>query len=530
MADNIELPNVDIFDPVMCARRWTQCATQQQINIYLNEQIGVNRKVLTDTIDAQNQINASVSGGIKDHASRIAALESKVAELDTAQTNLNAAFQSLTTDNNNFKSNVDLLLNQYQSTINLLQTNIDKISVSNEQLWNEVNNIKSAIDIDKINAAIAGYQSVLADSKKYTDEQVSVINDKLDVINKTASDNYSALDGKIDGVNRDMTANYNNLTDQVTAADNAQNTKINEFISGVNLTIQNFDIFYKKEVSRLDGRIDDLTSVVAANRKESQDNLTALAGEMQNEDNALREEYTSFNSSQSMIIESNRAAAEQADTALGVRIDETNGELELLSVSDGKQWDTINNILDAQNRINKQQDAFAEEFKEHEQSNEDSFTGIGNRLNAVEEAAQPLALRVEYLEQRTGWKERATASAGSTGAVKYSVGFGALTFNTTNTQVSFSLALNGGVTGLICVPATGYNMPNVIGTGSTNVITNAANPNIITGWIMNYQGSQSPIEFIIFYDPATKLVTFLSQYETNSSVMPKSGVASTVQP
>lgn len=230
MADSVELPNVDIFDPVMCARRWAQCATQQEINVYLNKQIDINRTVLKDTIDAQNAINAASKTKLADHDSRIAALESELKKLDKAQTDLNSAFQALQTDNNNFKSNVDLLLNQYQSTINLLQQNIDKISKSNEQLWNEVNKLKSQFDPDKLDAAIAGYDSLLKETKAYTDSEAAKLKTQIDGVASNLQSVNSTLQQMIQDNNISWNSNFDSYRNQINADLEQQNQRITAFI------------------------------------------------------------------------------------------------------------------------------------------------------------------------------------------------------------------------------------------------------------------------------------------------------------
>lgn len=523
MSENYELPNVDIFDPVMTAKYWAKCATQQEINVYLNKQIDINRKLLIDTIKAQNDINGASKTKLADHDSRIATLESEVKALDTAQTNLNSAFQALQTDNNNFKSNVDLLLNQYQTTINLLQQNIDKITTSNEQLWNEVNKLKSQFDPDKLDAAIAGYDSLLKDSKAYTDSEAAKLQTAIDKVASDLQNANATLQQMIQDNNISWTSNFDSYRNSVNADLESQNQRITSFIQNTDNVLQLQRTWLTNEIDRVDKRIDSLTSTVATNKKASEDRDTALGQRITQEVEQLNQQITDLGSAQAQVTEGNRQDSEDRDTALGKRIDDTNTEVDALKTSDGKQWDTINSILEAQNRINTNMENLYKYVNEQIELVKTDIASNTSSIEQLQTGSQTLELRAERLEQRTGFKFKATAKADNSGATTYNVGFGNLTFTATTTQVSFVFNLASGVSGLVSVKDTAYGMYQVLGNTSYNVINNAAQPNVIEGRIIGYAGSLTPVAFVIWYDPATATVTFQCQYETLAEVMPKDG-------
>lgn len=534
----MELPNTDIFDPLACVRRWEQYATQQEINVYLTKQIDLNRSVLKETIEAQKEINASSSTTLKDHETRIASLESGLKDLDTAQTNLNAAFQTLQTDNNNFKSNVDLLLNQYQTTINLLQSNIDKISVSNEQLWNEVNKLKSQFDPDKLDAAIAGYNSVLSDAKKYADDINSDLSAKITALTQTVTDNKTSTDAAIKAETEARQTEIANFEQEVRSALNQQTADINAFMTSVNKTNAAQRQWIETELERVNKRIDnlnnkvenyqeananthtDLKNQIAAAKKEAADNLQEKYDELnlyiKTVESTEQANTASLQDAIDQTQKDYKAAIKTAQDALQAEIDE-------LKTSDLKQWDTINSILEAQNRINDNMEALYKYVNEQIELVKSDIADLKSGVAELQTGQQAVELRAEYLEQRTGWKYKVTASAGASETLKYDVGFGVLRLVTTASQVQAAIDLKEGCSGMASIPATSYGQPQVISGTLYNMIANANNPNVVEGWIIGYQGSASPVDFILWYDPATKLVTFQCGYETNSEVMPKSG-------
>lgn len=530
MADSVELPNVDIFDPVMCAKRWAQCATQQEINVYLNKQIDRNREVLTATIKAQNEINAASKTKLADHDSRIAALESGLAALNKAQSDLNASFVALVTDNNNFKANVDLLLNQYQTTINLLQDNIDKISVSNEQLWNEVNKLKSQFDPDKLDAAIAGYTSVVADANKYTDAQIAALS-KTVTANQTAAEQWR----------RDHDINFQSYQLAISERFNEQQLFLNNELAtmrgGITLFRNQVDEVLNQmrdnlvsEVARLDAadkKQSDLHAADERNNEAAHQQLNALIQEVATNAQANLDAVTSQLNGVDADIKADILAR---DKAINARVDSVQAEIDKLKISGGKQWDTINAILEAQNRINEQMAELDAYIKQEIANVTQSLGLVANRVGNLESDSaekgtqiNALALRCEYLEETTGWKYRATVRADGSGTKTFKADFGSITFNCTASQVSFLFTPAAGITGMLSIPANDYGRMLPIPIGNNNVIQSSTAANFITGFIVGYADTKSPVPVMIYYNPASGNVHFLLGFERNASVQPQPG-------
>lgn len=535
MTTTVELPNVDIFDPIMCARRWAQCATQQEINVYLNKQIEVNRKVLTDTITAQNAINAASKDKLENHESRIANLESGLTSLDKAQQDLNTAFQALETDNNNFKSNVDLLLNQYQSTINLLQQNIDKISLSNEQLWSEVNNLKSQFDPEKLNQAISGYDNLLRESKAYTDKAAEELQTQIDSVSTNLQNVNTTLQQMIKDSELQMTTNMQSLRNELLSDIEQQNERITLFIQNTDNVLQLQRTWLSNEIARVDKRIDSLTDKVNANKQASDTRFTTEQARVNAAIAALQK---STNESDSDLQSQIDAHYQQMQYAHASNLNEINrveeeskGRDDKLSESDLKQWETINAILEAQNKINDKMAQLEAYINDQIKSVNESLglaqTAIENNSGDIEKNAQQITATQEqqgFLKQRTGWQYRQTFLANGANTYRYDLGWGFLNVTTTTSQVSASLELNSGNSGVVSVKATEYGRFQVISNTKYNIIENAAQANYAYGYIIGVSPI-APLMFCMYYDPNTKIVTFLSEYPQTASMNSEIGVA-----
>lgn len=541
---SVELPNVDIFDPIMCARRWAQCATQQEINVYLNKQIDVNRQVLTDTIKAQNEINAASKDKLANHETRISSLEQGLKDLDTAQQNLNAAFQQLQTDNNNFKSNVDLLLNQYQTTINLLQSNIDKISVSNEQLWNEVNKLKSQFDPDKLDAAIAGYEGVLAEAKKYTDQQTAALNESLSAVDADLQQQIKQLKAdteqwQFDKTNNDAQVSLN-FNKQLTELRSDLMNEIAVIRGGfeayrahIDETVSTYHDYFEAENKRQDGVTAKLQQLVNDNELNNQaghEQLNALIQEVATNAQANLDNVQSLLQSN---IDDEVKSRLDGDAEINARINIIDSEIQALQSSDIRQWETINAILEAQNKINDKMIELEAYIKEQIADVTEQIRlakiDIGNNSQNITQNGQEIASlnsKVNGLFELNGFKFRQTFFANGTNTYRYDVGYGFLNVATTTSQVSMSLELNAGVSGLVSVKATEYGRFQVISNTKYNIIENANQPNYAYGVIIG-ASSIAPIEFSVWYDPNTKIVTFVSDYPHTDSNTPNKGASPT---
>lgn len=519
MSDSVDLPNVDIFDPVMCSRRWAQCATQQEINVYLNKQIDINRNVLKDTIDAQNAINAASKTKLADHDSRIAALESELKNLDKAQTDLNSAFQALQTDNNNFKSNVDLLLNQYQTTINVLQQNIDKISLSNEQLWNEVNNLKSQFDPDKLNAAIAGYDSLLKETKAYTDSEAAKLKTQIDGVASNLQNVNTTLQQMIQDNNTSWDSTMDGYRNQVNADLEQQNQRITAFIQNTDNVLQTQRTWLTNEIARVDKRIDSLTDVVAQNKTDANKQFTDEQTRVNLELEGQHQEYTSFNTAQTQIIEQNRADSEKRDDDLKTLInsnkDSTDGDYNSLKDSDTRQWDTINAILDANNKIVKDHETFVKEYSDYVKQNDQDIKYLKSGVSGNTDAIANLQTALDNNKHFNQVNEISTSTAGSD---SFSIGDTGLTckwavtgtagFN--NCTINFEVKTD--VVAHMAIPALDYGRPYNLPYANSQVINPSQTaPNICKAYAFDLNAlSETNIYFVWF--PSRKVIKVFSKY------------------
>lgn len=519
MADSVELPNVDIFDPVMCARRWAQCATQQEINVYLNKQIDINRTVLKDTIDAQNAINAASKTKLADHDTRIAALESEVKKLDTAQTNLNTAFQALQTDNNNFKSNVDLLLNQYQTTINLLQQNIDKISTSNEQLWNEVNNLKSQFDPDKLNAAIAGYDSVLRDTKAYTDAEAAKLKTQIDGVASDLQNVNATLQQMINDNNITWNSNFDSYRNQINADLEQQNQRITAFIQNTDNVLQAQRTWLTNEIARVDKRIDSLTNTVTANKTASDNADTALSQRIDREVEQLNQTITDLGSAQTQVIEGNRQDLQDQITALAEKEGSDTAalanDISTIRDSDTRQWDTINSILEANNKIVKDHETFVKEYaayvKQNDQNIADIKSSVAGNSNAIANLQTALESGTRFNQVNEIDTSKAASDSftmGSSGLVcRYTVA-GTAGYN--NCAINFDV-MDGTIAQMI-IPANEYGRPQALPLATSNIVNPSQTAgNICRAFAINYNSLSEATVYIVWF-PTRKVVKVFTKY------------------
>ena len=519
MADSVELPNVDIFDPVMCARRWAQCATQQEINVYLNKQIDINRTVLKDTIDAQNAINAASKTKLADHDTRIAALESEVKKLDTAQTNLNAAFQALQTDNNNFKSNVDLLLNQYHTTINLLQQNIDKISVSNEQLWNEVNKLKSQFDHDKLDAAIAGYDSLLRDTKAYTDAEAAKLKTQIDKVATDLQNVNSTLQQSIQDNNIQWNSNFDSYRNQINADLEQQNQRITAFIQNTDNVLQAQRTWLANEIARVDKRIDSLTNTVTANKTASDNADKALSDRITQEVETLNQTITDLGSAQTKVIEGNRKDLQDQITALAEKEGSDTAalanDISIIRVSDNRQWDTINSILEANNKIVKDHETFVKEYAAYVKQNDkdiaDLKSGVAGNTNAIanlKTALESGTLFNQVNEIDTSKAASDSFTMGTSGLVCRWAVTGTSGYN--NCSINFDV-MDGAVAQMI-IPATESGRPRPLPLATANIVNPSnTDSNICRAYAVNFDSKSEAIVYIVWF-PTRKVVKVFTKY------------------
>lgn len=387
MAELPELPNVDIFDPVHRLRAWQQCATQQQINIYLNKQIGINRDVLIKTIKAQNVWNEYFNTSKDDHEKRIKDLEDRVNTLDEKQLDLENKFLELNTNVNNFELRVTETLDLYQTTINQLTSNLTAAQTSIEELWNEVNELKRQFDPDLLNEAISGYQNILdtlkaditkldSDLREYVDAQDKILDDKITELKQFVEDNLKDFDNEIADNYNKIIEMFNNYRNEVNANLEQQNQRITNFITSMDLSFQELHDWVHNEVIKIYDRIqveaekayDDnskLYDQVTGERLESEFKINQIISNLRNAVNAKDEDLQkqindNFASLTTSIINLEAYINQQIEflndkiSSNALDISELKDRLDKLEESDSKQWDTINNILARQNSLDNE--------------------------------------------------------------------------------------------------------------------------------------------------------------------------------
>lgn len=383
MSECLTLPNVDIFDPVHTAKHWARCATQQEINAYLNKQISINRRVLVETIETQNKINANLKINDDDHETRIKSLEDRVDVLDTLQSEIQVKFNNLDTSNTQFKSEVESLVNLYQSTINTLSDNVSACRLSLETLKNEVNTLKGSLDMSLIQELINGYDALLADLKTEIEAAKTALREEF-------QGNFDEFESRIEAIESDNENFQSQVNQDLISNRNYMETNIANIFEAIakwreNLTtaIEALESQIKLGDDNLQAQIDALDAKVDTNAEASRkrdEELNTLIYEQVGEESearaaavaavtrALNEETEARAAGDSSLTDQlqtlnervtqevntvNATIQEQVNRLEGSITAEstnrTNGDnalderLKTLEESDGKQWTTINN-------------------------------------------------------------------------------------------------------------------------------------------------------------------------------------------
>lgn len=383
MSECLTLPNVDIFDPVHTAKHWARCATQQEINAYLNKQISINRRVLVETIETQNKINANLKINDDDHETRIKSLEDRVDVLDTLQSEIQVKFNNLDASNTQFKSEVESLVNLYQTTISTLSDNVSACRLSLEQVKNEVNTLKSSLDMSKIEELIQGYDSLLADLKQEIEAAKTALREEF-------QGNFDEFESRIEAIESDNENFQSQVNQDLISNRNYMETNIANIFEAIakwreNLTtaIQTLESQIKLGDDNLQTQIDALDAKVDTNAEASRkrdEELNTLIYEKVGEESearaaavaavtrALNEETEARAAGDSSLTDQlqtlNERVTQEVNTVNATIQEQVNrlegsiaaesthrtdgdnaldARLTKLEESDGKQWTTINN-------------------------------------------------------------------------------------------------------------------------------------------------------------------------------------------
>ncbi|XP_039969251.1 extracellular matrix-binding protein ebh-like [Bactrocera tryoni] len=263
MSESCGLPNVDIFDPVQCSKRWSQCATQQQINVYLNSEIVRTQECLQLFKTAQAGVNEILDGKIKNHETRIAALESAEAQLKSAQDSLVKQFAEIQAGNTAYQTSVDNTLKLYQASINALTNTTNTLTSEQQKMWNEINALKGSIDPAKIEQALAGYDAIMSQTKALIEQN----NTALQVQFKQLETKFATLQSDTLGAiadNESATAKrFNDFARTVNADIEAQNTRLNTFINSTNSAIAKLQSDIASDKANVDAALEGFSAALA---------------------------------------------------------------------------------------------------------------------------------------------------------------------------------------------------------------------------------------------------------------------------
>lgn len=373
MSECLTLPNVDIFDPVHTAKHWARCATQQEINAYLNKQISINRRVLVETIETQNKINANLKINDDDHETRIKSLEDRVDVLDTLQSEIQVKFNNLDASNTEFKSEVESLVNLYQTTISTLSDNVSACRLSLETVKNEVNTLKSSLDMSKIQELIEGYDALLADLKQEIEAAKTALREEF-------QGDFDEFESRIEAIESDNENFRSQVNQDLIANRNYMETNIANIFEAIakwreNLTtaIQALESQIKLGDDNLQGEIDALTETVNTNAEASRkrdEELNTLIYEKVGEESEARA---------AAVAAVTRALNEETEVRAAGDSSLTK-QLQTLSERVTQEVNTVNATI--QEQVNRLEGSIAAEST----NRTDGDNAIDERLKTVEES------------------------------------------------------------------------------------------------------------------------------------------------
>lgn len=353
----------DIFNPAVSEAQFRACATTEQIQIFLWQQLSRLKMSFVDFQKNQLDVNDDFNGRITSNSNSIILVNTTINTINSAMTTLKTDMQQLRTDFNNHRLSVDQTLNLYQTTLNTVTANITALTSDQQALNNRVGVLESQTNLPLLQEIIRTYEQVLANTQAMIDDSLAPINQRITSLDIELSDNYVELDGKI-----------NSLSSSVDTRINNQNTAFNEFQARVNATITDNEIWMKANIDRIDAVNDRQDAAIQLNvnniAKFSNESIardTALGDKIaQNERESIaRDGILQGNidhlqadiEAQLQVLQQAIADGDNSVKAeLNTRIDTLNTHLTDLRESDTRQWDTINNILETNNRITDEQE------------------------------------------------------------------------------------------------------------------------------------------------------------------------------
>lgn len=296
----------DIFDPARDAEYWQRCLNDEQIHVFLWQQLSKTKQFLANFYQTQLTENQTLESEMTSNDNDVSNLKASVTNILANIDNLQTSMLALQTNYNNFKLSVDDTLNLYQTTINGIVDSISTLTVEYQALQNRVGVLESTVNIDALNEIIRSYQQILENTQ-------SMIDDSLVPV-------------------------YDEITKQW--------TNINKFESDVNVTIDNIQ-------SHFNNQIDD----IGKNTR----NLELLKIRVDdNERNSIQRDKTLND-----LINEKDGESKQRDNDLSNRIDliasgatgfkeSIEAQIEVIKTSDSQQWTTINNAVATANNAQRE--------------------------------------------------------------------------------------------------------------------------------------------------------------------------------
>lgn len=221
----------DIFDPIHCTIAYNRCATNEQIQTFLWQQIQRLQSFCNDFNNHQNEYNVTNSKNVSENTQAIALIKNDINSLKSLQNTLSSQFTQLQADNNSFKLAVDATLDLYQKTINNIVSNIDKLTVDGQALQNRVAILESQTDLNKLQQIIKSYEDIKNDFskqledesvllKQYVDEAIAGLENSFNIFKVEINSIVSSLSSTVLGSNESvvkLTQLYSELSELITS-------------------------------------------------------------------------------------------------------------------------------------------------------------------------------------------------------------------------------------------------------------------------------------------------------------------------
>lgn len=354
----------DIFSPNVCEAQWQACVTDEQIHVFLWQQIAKLKTFSCDFYNDYLDKYGKLSSQVEKNSGTITEMGKTLKMLQDWNNQQTKDMQQLRTDFNNSAANVERTLNLYQSTINEFGKNLSALQASDQALQNRVGVLEKQTDINKLNEIIKSYEQIKDQTKQIITDYVN------SRIWKSSDGVPTSEDGKLITVYEaaQMIDKYGADFDKRI---NDQVTEYNEFQARINKTVTDNEIWMKEQVSNLGQSIKTLDTKVDSNytdlSKQINDNKSTSSSEISRLETKVDNNYGEFKHFQDDVskqfdkIDKSLSDIYQDLSKQNTDLDSKfMNEIKVLADSDVRQWDTINvlgasvnNIVDDNKDINK---------------------------------------------------------------------------------------------------------------------------------------------------------------------------------